>query len=312
MRVVVFGAAGFLGSHLVDRCLGEGWDVLGLDNLCTGAAENLTHLESEPRFDFVEHDICRPFFVDEKVDGVFNLASPASPIVFDVLPVEAMLTGGAGCHHTLGLARRHGARYLLASTSEVYGDPHVHPQPESYWGNVNPVGVRSVYDEAKRYGEALAYAYRRKHGTDVVVARIFNTYGPRMRIDDGRVMPNFIVQALRSEPLTIYGTGAQTRSFCYVDDLVEGLLRLFCSNLAGPVNLGCPDEMTMRDLADVIREETGSRAPLVKRPLPEDDPTRRCPDISLARRELGWNPGVGLREGVRRTVEHFRQALGQE
>ncbi len=312
MRVVVFGAAGFLGSHLVDRCLSEGYRVVGVDNLCTGASENLAHLVNEPRFDFVEHDICEPFFVEEKVGGVFNLASPASPIVFEVMPVEAMLAGGAGTHHTLGLARRHGARYLLASTSEVYGDPRVHPQPESYWGNVNPVGVRSVYDEAKRYGEALAFAYRRKHGTNAVVARIFNTYGPRMRADDGRVMPNFIVQSLQGEPLTVYGDGTQTRSFCYVDDLVDGLFRLFRSDLAGPVNLGRPDEMTMLELANVIREETGSKVPLVECPLPEEDPARRCPDISLARRELGWNPQVELREGIRKTVEYFRQALRQK
>ncbi len=311
MRVVVFGAAGFVGSHLVDRLLGEGYHVTGVDNLITGAARNLAHLDSEPRFDFVEHDVSRPFFADQELAGVLHLASPASPSAYLATPVETLLAGGLGTHNTLGLARRHGARYLLASTSEVYGDPGVHPQREDYWGNVNPVGLRSSYDEAKRYAEALAFAYRRKHRVDAVVARIFNTYGPRMRPDDGRVVSNFVVQALQGEPLTIYGDGTQTRSFCYVDDLVEGLYRLFRSQLAGPVNVGNPSEITILELATAIQEETRSKLAVVNRPLPEDDPARRCPDISLAGRELGWKPQIDLREGVRRTVAYFRRRLQQ-
>ncbi len=312
MHAVVLGAAGFLGSHLVDRLIGESWRVTGVDNLITGVARNLSHLRDEPRFDFVEHDVSRPFVVDGNVDGVLHLASPASPSAYLETPVETLLAGGLGTYHTLGLARRHGARYLLASTSEVYGDPLVHPQHEEYWGNVNPIGLRSSYDEAKRYAEALAFAYRRKHGTDAGVARIFNTYGPRMRIDDGRVVSNLVVQALRGEPLTIYGDGTQTRSFCYVDDLVDGLYRLFRSDLAGPVNVGNPREITILELATAIQAETGSSLPLVNEPLPEDDPTRRCPDISLAERALNWRPQIDLREGIRRTVAHFREQLGGE
>lgn len=310
MHVVVLGAAGFVGSHLVDRLLGDGHRVTGVDNLITGVARNLDHLRGEPRFDFVKHDVSRPFFVDERVDGVLHLASPASPSDYLASPVETLLAGALGTYHTLGLARRHGARYLLASTSEVYGDPLVHPQHEAYWGNVNPVGLRSSYDEAKRYAEALAFAYRRKHGADTVIARIFNTYGPRMRADDGRVVSNLVVQALQGEPLTIYGDGTQTRSFCYVDDLVECLYRLFRSDLAGPVNVGNPSEITILELATVIQAETGSSLPLVNEPLPEDDPTRRCPDIAQAEQELNWRPQVSLREGVRRTVAHFREQLG--
>lgn len=312
MHAVVLGAAGFLGSHLVDRLLGEGWRVTGVDNLLTGVARNLSHLRDEPRFDFVEHDVSRPFVVDGDVDGVLHLASPASPSAYLETPVETLLAGSLGTYHTLGLARRHGARYLLASTSEVYGDPLVHPQHEEYWGNANPVGLRSSYDEAKRYAEALTFAYRRKHGTDAGVARIFNTYGPRMRTDDGRVVSNLVVQALRGEPLTIYGDGTQTRSFCYVDDLVEGLYRLFRSDLAGPVNVGNPREITILELATAIQAEAGSSLPLVNKPLPEDDPTRRCPDISLAERALNWRPHIDLREGIRRTVAHFREQLGGE
>ena len=312
MRVVVFGAAGFLGSHLVDRLLKHGCHVTGVDNLITGVARNLAHLEGDSRFDFVEHDVSRPFFVDEKLDGVLHLASPASPSAYLRTPVETLLAGGLGTHNSLGLARRHGARYLLASTSEVYGDPLVHPQREDYWGNVNPIGLRSSYDEAKRYAEALTFAYRRARGLDTVVARIFNTYGPRMRPDDGRVVSNFVVQALRGEPLTVYGDGTQTRSFCYVDDLVEGLFRLFRSELAGPVNVGNPSEITILELATAVQAETGSELALVNRPLPEDDPAKRCPDISLAKRDLGWSPRIDLREGIRKTVAHFRERLREE
>ena len=311
MRILITGAAGFLGSHLVDRFLADGCEVVGVDNFVTGSRPNLDHLEREPRFDLVEHDVSRPFFVDPKVDGILHFASPASPVDYTALPIQTLKVGGLGTHNALGVALRHRARFLLASTSEVYGDPQVHPQTEDYWGNVNPVGPRGVYDEAKRYAEAMTMAYHRAHSLDTRIVRIFNTYGARMRPSDGRVVSNFIVQGLRGEAMTIYGTGEQTRSFCHVDDQVEGIVRLFHSERADPVNIGNPDEFTIRDLADIVCRETGSRAAPVFRPLPPDDPAVRCPDISAARRELGWRPTIGLREGVRRTIPYFRGLVEQ-
>ena len=311
MRILITGAAGFLGSHLVDRFLADGCEVVGVDNFVTGSRANLKHLEREPRFDLIEHDISRPFFVEAQVDGVLHFASPASPVDYTALPIQTLKVGGLGTHNALGIALRHRARFLLASTSEVYGDPHVHPQTEDYWGNVNPVGPRGVYDEAKRYAEAMTMAYHWAHSLDTRIVRIFNTYGARMRPSDGRVVSNFIVQGLRGEAMTIYGTGEQTRSFCHVDDQVEGIVRLFHSERVDPVNIGNPDEFTIRDLADIVCEETGSRAVPVFRPLPPDDPAVRCPDISAARRELGWRPTIGLREGVRRTIPYFRGLVEQ-
>ena len=306
MRILITGAAGFLGSHLVDRFLADGCEVVGVDNFVTGSRDNLEHLEREPRFDLVEHDISRPLFVEPKVDGVLHFASPASPVDYTALPIQTLKVGGLGTHNALGIALRHGARFLLASTSEVYGDPRVHPQTEDYWGNVNPVGPRGVYDEAKRYAEAMTMAYHRAHSLDTRIVRIFNTYGARMRPADGRVVSNFIVQGLRGEAMTIYGTGEQTRSFCHVDDQVEGIVRLFRSERVDPVNIGNPDEFTILDLAVIVGRETGSTTAPVFRPLPPDDPAVRCPDISRARRELGWRPTIGLREGVRKTIPYFR------
>jgi len=305
-RVLITGVAGFLGSHLADRFLADGCEVIGVDNFLTGSRGNLAHLAREPRFDLVEHDISKPLFVEPGVDGVLHFASPASPVDYTELPIQTLKAGGLGTHNTLGVARRHRARYLLASTSEVYGDPKVHPQPEHYWGHVNPVGPRSMYDEAKRYAEALTMGYHRAHGLDTRIVRIFNTYGPRMRPQDGRVVSNFIVQGLRGESLTIYGTGSQTRSFCHVDDQVEGIVRLFHSRCVDPINVGNSDECTILELATLVMEETGSSVPPVFEPLPPDDPVVRRPDISAARRELGWTPTIGLREGVRRTIPYFR------
>lgn len=309
MRVLITGAAGFLGSHLVDRFLKEGYEVVGVDNFVTGTRANLAHLDGEPRFRLIEHDVSRPLFIEAKLDGVLHFASPASPVDYLELPIQTLKVGGLGTHNTLGLARRHGARYLLASTSEVYGDPGIHPQPESYWGNVNPVGPRGVYDEAKRYAEAMTMAYHRAHGLDTRIVRIFNTYGARMRPGDGRVVSNFIVQGLRGEPMTVYGDGSQTRSFCYVEDEIEGILRLYLSSRVDPTNIGNPDEFTIRELVDLVMEATGSVAAPAFHPLPVDDPAVRRPDISLARRELGWSPTVGLREGLRRTVPYFRELV---
>lgn len=306
MRILITGAAGFLGSHLVDRFLADGCEVIGVDNLVTGSRNNLEHLEREPRFELIEHDISTPLVVEPKVDGVLHLASPASPVDYTALPIQTLKVGGLGTHHALGVARRHGARFLLASTSEVYGDPKVHPQTEDYWGNVNPVGPRSVYDEAKRYAEAMTMAYHRAHSLETRIVRIFNTYGARMRPSDGRVVSNFIVQGLRGQSMTIYGTGEQTRSFCHVDDQVEGIVRLFRSERVDPVNIGNPGEFTILDLAVIVGQETGSKAAPVFLPLPPDDPVVRCPDITVARRELGWRPTIGLREGVRKTIPYFR------
>lgn len=305
-RVLITGVAGFLGSHLADRFLADGYEVVGVDNFLTGSGGNLEHLAREPRFDLIEHDVSRPLYVESAVDGVLHFASPASPVDYTELPIQTLKAGGLGTHNTLGLARRHRARYLLASTSEVYGDPLVHPQPEDYWGNVNPVGPRSMYDEAKRYAEAMTMGYHRGHGLDTRIVRIFNTYGTRMRPEDGRVVSNFIVQGLRGEAMTIYGTGSQTRSFCHVDDQVEGIVRLFHSPRVDPTNVGNPDECTILELAALVMEETGSSVSPVFRPLPPDDPVVRRPDISAARRELGWTPTIGLREGVRRTIPYFR------
>ena len=309
MRVLISGAAGFLGSHLVDRFLGDGAEVVGLDNFATGSPANLAHHAGEARFTFLEQDVIHPFEVDGRVDGVLHLASPASPVDYLRLPIETLLVGSIGTLRTLELARAKSARYLLASTSEVYGDPEQHPQTEQYWGHVNPIGPRSVYDEAKRFGEALTMAFHRSRGVDVRIARIFNTYGPRMRFEDGRVVSNFVVQALSRRPLTIYGDGLQTRSFCYVSDLVDGLVRLFHSSRVEPVNLGNPGEFTMIELAEVVQRLTGSRAGVVSEPLPVDDPKQRRPDIGVARSVLGWEPQVQLEHGLGLTIRDFEARL---
>jgi dTDP-glucose 4,6-dehydratase len=308
MRIVVAGAAGFIGSHVCDRLLREGNSVLALDSLLTGNRRNLAHLAGEPRFEFVEQDITQPFSIAGPVNAVMNLASPASPKDYLEHPIETLDVGSIGTRRMLELARTKGARFLLSSTSECYGDPMVHPQVETYWGNVNPVGPRSCYDESKRFAEALTMAYHRQFGLATNIARIFNTYGPRMKLDDGRVVPAFFDQALRGEPLTIFGDGSQTRSFCYVDDLVDGLYRLLFSGERYPVNLGNPCEMTILDFAERIRRLTGSRSPLVFQPLPEDDPRQRRPDITKARAVLGWEPRVPLEDGLERTVAFFRTA----
>ncbi len=307
MRFVVTGAAGFIGSHVCDRLIAEGHEVLGIDNLLTGSRDNISHLEGHPRFRFLVHDVCEPLEIEPPVDGVLHLASPASPKDYLRHPIETLDAGSIGTRRMLELARRHGARFLLSSTSECYGDPLVHPQPESYWGNVNPVGPRSCYDEAKRFAEALTMAYRRVYGLRTSIARIFNTYGPRMKLDDGRVVPTFLDQALRGAPLTVYGDGSQTRSFCYVSDLVEGLWRLLLSDEAGPVNLGNPVELTVLEFAQRILELTGSSSRIEFLPLPEDDPKRRQPDITKARQVLGWEPRVTLEQGLRETIAWFRR-----
>ena len=309
MRILITGAAGFLGSHICDRFIAEGHEVIGMDNFISGHADNIAHLIGHPRFRFVEHDVTNYVYVEGPLDGVLHFASPASPVDYLEMPIPTLKVGSLGTHKTLGLAKAKGARYLLASTSEVYGDPKVHPQPESYWGNVNPVGPRGVYDEAKRFAEAMTMAYHRFHDVDVRIVRIFNTYGPRMRPGDGRVVSNFIVQALRGEPITVYGDGSQTRSFCYVDDEVDGIYRLFTGDEAGPVNIGNPNEFTILELAEKVIALTGSGSVIEHRPLPTDDPTVRRPDITLARRALGWEPSVQLEEGLRRTIPHFRRLV---
>jgi dTDP-glucose 4,6-dehydratase len=312
MRVLVTGAAGFLGSHLVDRFLGLGHRVIGMDNQLTGNPANLAHVANHPNFEFTRQDVTTFLEVEGQLDGVLHFASPASPVDYLELPIQTLKVGALGTHKALGLAMAKQSRFLLASTSEVYGDPLVHPQPESYWGNVNPVGPRGVYDEAKRFAEALAMAYHRYHRLDTRIVRIFNTYGPRMRPNDGRVVSNFIVQALRGDPLTIYGNGSQTRSFCYVDDLIEGIVRLFERGTAEPTNLGNPHEFTVRQLADRVLALTGSKSPIVERPLPVDDPQVRQPDITRAREMLGWEPQVGLDDGLGRTIEYFRGVVARE
>ncbi len=307
MRAFVTGGAGFVGSHLCRTLVGRGWDVVAADNLSTGRLSNLADLSDNRRFRLLEHDVTQPLELDGPLDAVLHFASPASPPDYLARPLETLDVGSTGTKLTLELARSKGARYLLASTSEVYGDPAVHPQPETYWGNVNPVGPRSVYDEAKRFGEALATAYRRTYDLDVKIVRIFNTYGPGLRPGDGRAIPNFIAQALAGQPLTVYGDGSQTRSFCYVDDEVAGLLDLLLSGwTGGPMNIGNPEEHSILDLARMVLDLTGSDSPIEFEPLPENDPVRRRPDITLAGRELGWKPETGLAEGLARTLRWFR------
>ncbi|MFP5327375.1 MAG: UDP-glucuronic acid decarboxylase family protein [Acidimicrobiia bacterium] len=308
-RVVVTGGAGFLGSHLCRALLARGDEVVAIDNLITGSMRNIEDLVGQPSFTFQHHDVSNYVHVPGAVDAVMHLASPASPADFEPIPIQILKVGSRGTHNTLGLAKDKGARYFLASTSEVYGDPLVHPQPESYWGNVNPIGPRGVYDEAKRFAESMTMAYHRYHGVDVRIVRIFNTFGPSMRPDDGRAVSNFLVQALLGKPLTVYGEGSQTRSFTYVDDEIRGFLALLDSDLSGPVNIGNPDEYTIAQLAEMVIEVTGSTSEITHEPLPVDDPAQRKPDISLARRALGWEPTVSLREGLQRTAEYFRSVL---
>ncbi len=309
-RAVVLGAAGFIGSHLSDRFLAEGWRVTGVDNLITGTRRNLEHLAREPRFDFLEADICEPLDrITGRVDAVLDFASPASPIDYLKHPFETLHVGSHGVENALKLAKRAGAPFVLSSTSEVYGDPLEHPQRESYWGNVNPIGPRAVYDEAKRFAEAITIAYRRYEQVDIRIARIFNTYGPRMRLDDGRIVPTFVAQALRGEPITVFGDGTQTRSFCYVDDNVEGIWRLLHSSFQDPVNIGNPHELTVLQFAEAVQRLVGSHCPIVHRPLPEDDPRVRRPDITRARELLGWEPKVGFEDGMRRTIAWFRERV---
>ena len=310
MRVLITGAAGFLGSNLVDRFLRDGHHVVGLDNFITGNPDNIAHLTGNDRFEFFRHNISTFTYIAGQLDGVLHFASPASPVDYLEHPIATLKVGALGTHNALGLAKAKGARFFLASTSEVYGDPQVHPQPESYWGHVNPVGPRGCYDEAKRFAEAMTMAYHRYHGVDTRIVRIFNTYGPRMRPRDGRVVSNFIVQAISGEPLTIYGDGSQTRSFCYVSDEVEGIYRLFMNGDSEPTNIGNPNEFTVRQLAELVVELTGTKSQIVSRPLPTDDPKVRQPDITRARTMLGWEPEVALKDGVQRTIEYFRKVLG--
>lgn len=311
MRTLITGGAGFIGSHLCERFLAEGHDVISVDNLITGGLENLDPLRSNPRFRFIGHDISNPLKVRDKLDNVLHFASPASPVDYLEYPIQTLKVGSLGTHNALGIAKAHGARFLLASTSEVYGDPLEHPQTEKYWGNVNPVGVRGVYDEAKRFSEAMTMAYHRAHGLNTHIVRIFNTYGERMRLNDGRVLPNFMYQALMGEPITVYGDGKQTRSFCYVSDLVEGIFRLLFTDFHEPVNLGNPAEITVREFAEEIRALAGSKSDIVYRPLPQDDPKVRQPDITRARQLLGWEPKVGRSAGLARTMAYFREKLGK-
>jgi dTDP-glucose 4,6-dehydratase len=312
MRVLITGAAGFLGSHLCDRFLRDGHSVVGLDNFVTGSPDNIAHLAGDDRFQFVRHNISEYTYVAGELDGVLHFASPASPIDYLELPIQTLKVGSLGTHNALGMAKAKKARFFLASTSEVYGDPLEHPQRESYWGNVNPIGPRGVYDEAKRFSEAITMAYHRYHGVDTRIVRIFNTYGPRMRPRDGRVVSNFIVQALNGENLTIYGDGGQTRSFCYVEDEVEGIYRLFMNGDSMPTNIGNPIEFTVRQLAEMVVELTGTKSSIISEPLPQDDPKVRKPDITRARTMLGWEPKIPLREGLVRTIEYFRGLLGTD
>jgi dTDP-glucose 4,6-dehydratase len=310
VRVVITGGAGFIGSHLCERYLRDGHAVVCVDNFITGRLENIQPLLGHPAFELIQHDVSQPLQVPGPVDLVLHFASPASPVDYLKYPIQTLKVGSLGTHNTLGLAKAKGAAYLLASTSEVYGDPEEHPQRESYWGHVNPIGLRGVYDEAKRFAEAMTMAYHRTHGLKTHIARIFNTYGPRMRLDDGRALPNFMGQALRKEPLTIYGDGTQTRSFCYIDDLVEGIVRLARTGYPEPVNLGNPNEVTIRQFAEEILQLSGSTSGLVFQPLPQDDPRVRRPDITRAKELLGWSPQVERQEGLRRTLEYFRRLVG--
>jgi dTDP-glucose 4,6-dehydratase len=305
LRALVTGGAGFLGSHLCERLLAEGYCVLCMDNLRTGTLENVASLEGEADFEYVDHDVSTYINVPGELDEIYHFASPASPADFERIPIPILKVGALGTYNSLGLARAKGARFMLASTSEVYGDPLVHPQHEEYWGNVNPIGVRGVYDEAKRYAESITFAYRRHHKVDTRTVRIFNTYGPRMSPDDGRMVPNFIQQALWGHPLTVYGDGSQTRSVQYVDDLIEGTFRLMKSPETRPVNIGNPHEMSVREIAELVIELSSSGSELVNEPLPEDDPKRRCPDITRAREALGWEPRVPAREGLKKTLQWF-------
>lgn len=307
--MVITGGAGFLGSHLCEHLLSKDWEVLCLDNLVTGADANISHLKSNPRFRFNQQDVSRYIDVDGAVDAVMHFASPASPPDYLKLPIQTMKVGALGTHNALGLALAKKAKFMLASTSECYGDPQVSPQPETYWGHVNPIGPRGVYDEAKRFAEALTMAYHRYHGMDTRIVRIFNTYGPRMRLNDGRALPNFLYQALRGEPITVYGDGKQTRSFCYVSDLIDGIYRLLESNEHEPTNIGNPQEITILEFAERVRALVGSAAPIVFRPLPQDDPKQRCPDIAKVRRVLNWQPKVKLEDGLRMTLDYFRERV---
>ena len=309
-RVVVTGGAGFLGSHLCESLLDRGDEVVVLDNLVTGNKANIAHLFGRPGFAFVEHDVSNYIWVPGDVDAVMHLASPASPKDYLEKPIQTLKVGSLGTHNSLGLAKAKGAKYFLASTSEVYGDPQVHPQPETYWGHVNPIGPAWVYDEAKRFAEAMTMAYHRHHGLDVRIVRIFNVYGPRMRPQDGRVVSNFITQALVGKPITVYGDGSQSRSFCYVEDEIRGFLALLDSGVTGPINIGNPDEFTMLELADIVLELTNSSSEVIFEPLPVDDPTQRKPDLTLARSKLGWEPTIALREGLTRTIPYFAEQLG--
>jgi dTDP-glucose 4,6-dehydratase len=309
---IVTGGAGFLGSHLCERLLEEGHRVVCVDNLITGTKANIAHILDDDAFEFLEHDVTRPFEVLGTIDNVLHFASPASPIDYLELPIQTLKVGSLGTHNTLGVAKAKQARYLLASTSEVYGDPLIHPQPESYWGNVNPVGPRGVYDEAKRFSEAMVMAYHRFHGLDTRIVRIFNTYGPRMRPKDGRVVPAFIQQSLLGEPLTVFGDGSQTRSFCYVDDLIEGIWRLLASEFTDPVNIGNPHEMTILEFASLIVKLTDGKSEIAFEPLPVDDPKTRQPDIRLAKQTLGWEPRVPLEEGLLQTVDYFRELMARK
>ena len=311
-RALVTGGAGFLGSHLCDKLLAEGYEVVVFDNLLTGSTDNIAHLIDNPRFRYVHYDVTEYLYLEGPLDVVFHMASPASPIDFPTKPIQILKVNGIGTHRALGLARAKGARFLIASTSEVYGDPLIHPQPEEYWGNVNPIGTRGVYDEAKRYGEAMTMAYRRFHGVDTKIVRIFNTYGPRMRLSDGRVVPNFVGQALRGDPITVYGTGQQTRSFCYVSDLLDGIFKLSVSKESGPINIGNPTERTMLEFAQEIKRLTNSSSEIVYQELPTaDDPKQRKPDITKARTLLGWEPKVSLEDGLKLTIDYFKGKLSE-
>ncbi len=306
---VVTGAAGFLGSHLTDLLLAHGHKVIGIDNFVTGSVDNISHLGGDPNFKFIQQDVTEFIFLDAPVNYVWHFASPASPIDYLELPIQTLKVGSLGTHKALGLAKNKNARFLLASTSEIYGDPLVHPQNEEYWGNVNPIGPRGCYDEAKRFAEAMTIAYHKEHAVQTRIVRIFNTYGPRMRLHDGRVVPAFISQALKNQPLSVFGRGRQTRSFCYVSDLIEGIYRLMMSSCDQPVNIGNPTEMTMLDFAKAIIRATGSRSKIAFKPLPQDDPKQRQPDITRARKILGWEPKIPLTEGLQRTIEYFRPRI---